>query len=188
MKATLICIGGLPASGKTAIGKRLHCDYDHVKIIDPDHSWLSILGKNSKHDILRDQDIDLTKLPDVIEHMLSKTRLAIDSRKTKYIVVPSAFVLESMRQQYEKLAKEKAINFKAIWLEADIYIRKQRSNSRALQTEAGLDRGFNASTISSDNITENQFEGELTWHKIDASGNFETVYETVILYLFGIKK
>lgn len=184
MRKTLICIGGFPASGKTTLGQQLQKDLAKVQIIDPDHAWLTILGKDPQKDLLKDADIDVSKAADVIAYMLSETKKALKS-DAQHILVPSAFILGSMRQQYEELANEFDLDFKAVWLDADVITRKKRADKRAVTKTTGNKRGFNASAVSGDKVTEAKIDGALTWSRIDASGNFAATYKAVYRALFA---
>jgi len=174
MRPHLICIGGLPSSGKTTLAHSL--PQVGACIIDPHRAWLTILGKDPDNDLLHDEDLDREKAPQVIKLMLNQTQSALAQSKT--VIVPSAFIIEEMRQQFETLSGKYNANFTGLWLDASLETRRKRSNQR-LQTHKSnenknLPRDFNASAIAAGQLDQEQ-EGTLKWQIINAEQNQEDI-------------
>lgn len=178
MTIKLICIGGFSGSGKTTLAARLHQNIENSVVVDPDHAWLEIIGKDPEEDTLIDDDIDLKKIADVIGLMIQRTEDGLNASKT--VIIGSSFRLGNMRDQYEALGKKHDIEFIGVWLDVDEKTRMGRAQKRLLdhakRKENGLSRGFNASAVSAEKVSNARLDGQLTWPKVDASSDEETTY------------
>jgi len=178
---SLICIGGLPGVGKTTIGLKLQQNIPNSIHICPDRIWLKHIGKDPDHDVLTDADITPSHIKNVIEEIKNETHENLLKNRTT--IVPSAFMLESMRTEYEDLAKHHTIPFHAFWLKADIETRLQRAQKRIrdhqkLQNEKSQ-KNQNASAISNDKIKNAKINGPINWPIIDAHKTPDEIYKTI---------
>ncbi len=180
MTKKLICIGGLPGVGKTEVANRLSQNILNNLVICPDELRLEMLGKNPKQDVLTDADITDETTRKVIAVMLDRAELALQNDKV--VIIGSAFVSQSMRQDYEAMAKKLSAPFHGVWLELDDMSRIQRTEKRKndyLDTKTkGLKRGKNPSIVTCVNAAL-EVEGDIRWPIIDASPSAESVLQAV---------
>jgi len=177
-KAKLICIGGIPGVGKSTAGSLLEEKYSKqgvdTVVVCPDKTRLEVLGKSGG--VITNDDLSREVTLATIDKMASNTLIYLKEGKT--VIVPSAFILESMRERFESMAKENKAIFKGIWLEAEYDIIKDRAEKRFKDT-------FNrhASAVVPDKNVKP--EGYMKWYKIDASGTPKDICEKI--YLFSEK-
>lgn len=169
MNGYLICIGGLPGVGKTVIAHRLQGKLSNSVVLDPDKIRLSIVGKSPETDRLLDEDITNESTDATIEMMKAEAIEALT--QGKIVIIGSAFTGKSMREEYEAVAEEKNVIFKAVWLEAKNEIRQQRAEKR-------LSEEGNPSAVSAN--FDLKIEGGLHWPVIDADRSIDEVYANTI--------
>lgn len=180
----LICIGGLPGSGKTTLGYRLKEFIENSAVICPDRHFLIASEKDPEKDILTDDLITAEKIPGVIAAMWKEASTLL---KEQTVIIPSSFIGAQMRKDYETMAANRQVDFQGIWLQADYTKRAGRTQQRAHDHEArikqGLKRGFNASAINSRKLLQAVPEGDIGWAIVDADQPRETVFINTIRIL-----
>lgn len=172
MTGHLICIGGLPAVGKTTVARYLHNKLKGSILLDPDKIRLSVLDKNPEIDRLLDEDITPESTDATVREMKDQLISALAQNKT--VIIGSAFTGERMRAEYEAAALERGAVFGAVWLEAKNEIRQARAEKR-------LNEEDNPSAVSVNNDLE--IEGKLEWSVIDASQAIKDVYKDMVAIL-----
>jgi predicted kinase len=173
----LVCIGGLPGTGKTTAGLALlgHMAPDTV-FVCPDRTMLRLLGK-PEGSAIESSDITPALHAAAVADMKDRTRQALTSGHC--VVVPSAFVGEAMRQAFEAIAAETGADFRPFWLEAPIPVLHNRAIRRQ---DAAKDpkSAFNASAVGTDKICPDLVEGTVTWPRIDAGQSPADVLNAIL--------
>lgn len=173
-KPALICIGGPPGVGKTTVGLILKDRLPGSVLIDPDAIRLEILGR-PPGSAVTEADLAPAITRQVIERMKTGTEAALLQGRT--VIVPSAFVLESMRLDFEALAARLQCPFRAFWLEAPSAVITQRQQQRALAKDFN-----NASQVVSQNPAYTQRQGPLSagWQTILAGGAADAIAQVIL--------
>ena len=170
MTASLILIGGFPGVGKTTVAIELAKEFHSCVVLDPDAIRLEILVKDPVNDRLCDEDITQESTDATIAEMKAQAVAALQEGQT--VIIASAFILASMRDEYEGMAQEQGVECRTVWLDADVEIRKQRAQER-------LSDDTNPSAVSAERVTEAEIDGEIHWPVVDASRGREVVFQDV---------
>jgi predicted kinase len=174
----LICLGGLPANGKTTIGLMLAELYgDRAVLIDPDLVKLEILGRPPT-DAIQDSDLTTGVVQTSIVLMKEKTRRLLE--QGKIVIVPSAFMWDSMRQEFEALAQEIAVPMHAFWFEAPLATLHERAIDRQEKRRAGVRDATTISNVGPDKIKPDGVVGVVTWPVVRSDRPREDVLQDVL--------
>ena len=176
INSELICIGGIPAVGKTTLGNLLSESYIKkgykVKIVCPDKTRLALLGK--PEGVITNDDLSMETTLDTIKMMASNTDKFL--KEGNIVIVPSAFILERMRTQFEEIASNNNSEFKGFWLDAPYDIIKCRAENRISNNS----NNHASAVVPSKELC---IEGNMGWKKIDASINPEEMFDNVLKLL-----
>ncbi len=180
-KGLLICIGGVPASGKTTAGIALRLLYgeDFSLLIDPEVTRNEVLGR-PEFSPIRKVDLTPESTAKTIARMIRKTGDGL--QQGKIVIVPSAFILEKMRDRFEGLASVRGVPFHGFWLEcrsdallkarSDLRIKRHRQGVRDLSTVSQV--VYQAPCPRPENIR---------WTEIDAAKPPEMVLEAILKHV-----
>ena len=161
----LICIGGLPGSGKTTLGlalaRRLNSG---PTMLDPDAVRLELLGR-AETDVVTDDDMTPTATRAVIDLMVAKARTRLQSGQS--LIVASAFVAEEMRQRFEALAQELSATFSGLWLDVSVDVLGGRLAARNAKRARGVNDLTTISAVSGRHIENLTVTGAVTWRRIN---------------------
>lgn len=180
--AVLICIGGMSAAGKTTLGLGLLENYgeEYAVLIDPDATRNEVLNRPVGTPV-HDEDLAPEITAKTIIRMLEKADEALG--KEMIVIVPSAFVLPYMRENFEKRAEEKGVRFFGFWLDCPKDLREERKLERREMRENGIVDLRTVSQVTHAGTTKELDPGVVTWNVIDASGSKEQVLDTVLKQL-----
>ena len=165
-RGVLVCIGGLPGVGKTTVGLQLleYFGNNQAQLIDPDIFRAEVLGRLPQEGI-REEDMAPAITSRTIERMAEAADAGLRERKT--VIVPSAFVLENMRNRFETLAEKRQSAFFGFWLDAPDDCLQARLAQRDEQRKKGL---RNVTTVSAvTKLNRGLIEETILWPTIDAS-------------------
>lgn len=177
----LICIGGLPGSGKTTLGRalarRLSGGYT---VLDPDAVRLELLGR-AETDVVTDDDMTPAVTRDVINLMALKARTHLQNGGS--LIVASAFVASEMRQTFEALAKELDVAFTGLWLDAPVDALQRRLLARDAMRASGIRDATTISAVSGRHVANLRIDGSVTWPRIDGVRQASVVLADVLTRL-----
>jgi predicted kinase len=169
----LICIGGLPGTGKTTLGlglqARLGAD---TVLVCPDRTMLRLLGK-PESGVIESRDITPDLVKAAIADMRTRTRTALATGQD--VIVPSAFVGQAMRADFKAIATDTGADFRPFWLHAPIAVLHERARIRAFNKAAG-----NASAVGPDKIKTSLIEGKVDWPHINATQSPSVLLQKIL--------
>jgi predicted kinase len=171
----LICIGGLPAAGKTSAGQQLAGHFPGSRLICPDDIRRQILGKESGVPIT-EEDLSPEITARVIKKMHEETQQHLAAGNMA--IVASAFLWQSARVQFENLARTENCAFYGFWLEAPMDVLRTRAAQRAACVKSRSISGI-ASIVDPDKA----IDGVIDWQKIDASPPQHLVVKAILSVL-----
>ena len=177
----LVCIGGLPGSGKTTLGlalaRRLGGSYE---VIDPDAVRLELLGR-TEIDVVTDDDMTPTVTRAVVDLMVAKAQAKLHDGRS--LIVPSAFVIEEMRQRFEALARELNATFRGVWLDVPFDVLRRRLLARDAVRASGKRDGTTLSAVSGRHVETLRVGGAVTWSRVDGARKPSVVLARVLALL-----
>jgi predicted kinase len=177
-KPLLICIGGLPGTGKTTAGLAL---MGHLPagtaFVCPDRIMLRLLGR-PEGGAIESKDITPALHAAAVAAMKAQTRAALLAGHSA--VVPSAFVGEAMRQAFEAIAAGTGAVFTPFWLDAPIATLHGRALQRQAAAKDPKTAFNNASAVGPDKIQTALIQGAVTWPRIDASQSPDAVLRHIL--------
>ena len=175
----LICIGGLPGTGKTTLAIRLIAAIGGL-IIDPDLTRLEILGRPANSTIT-DDDLTPEITRQTIALMRQRARSALASGQT--VVIASSSVQAEARDGYKTLAAEMGRPFHAFWLTAPQHVLAARLLKRQAERRKGTKGLAMISAVSLAQIDPKVVTGVIRWPAIDAVQTTETVLKQILSLL-----
>jgi len=181
MSGHLICIGSLPASGKTTVADKLTVimnasakNEGEVISLCPDKLRLRILGKNPETDSLVDSDITPETTQQVIALMKQQAEQGLEQGKT--VIIGSSFILEDMRNDYQAAAEGLGAKFTGLWLDVSYETRRERALKRA-------ESAVNGSAVVSDRVLKAEVQGVVDWHTINAEQSVDNVVADALSFI-----
>ena len=185
-KPMLVCIGGLPATGKSTLARGLqpYLGSDAI-LIDPDRTMLRLLGK-PEGSVLRSEDLNPALIKSAIAAMKTETREALANRHP--VIVASAFVGAQMRAEFETIAEETNADLRTFWLEAPVPVLHERARQRERDSRDVKAAFNNASAVGVDHIKLSLIEGDVSWPIIDANQSPAKMLQDLTAKLGGARR
>lgn len=163
----LICIGGLPGSGKTTLGVGLACWLGgRYTVLDPDAVRLELLGRAAT-EAVTDGDMTPSLTNAVVDLMVSKAQLGLQHGES--LIVASAFLALAMRRRFEELAPESSATFHGFWLDVSLDVLRTRLLTREALRASGVHDSTTVSAVSHRHVEKLCVDGAVTWHRIDGA-------------------
>jgi len=177
LRGVLVCIGGLPGIGKTTVGLQLLEFYGNERalLIDPDIVRAEILGRKEE-DGIREQDMAPAVTAKTIDLMVASAEAGLVEGKT--VIVPSAFVLEDMRERFEALAAKRNVGFFGFWLDAPDTCLKTRLALREEHRKTGRHDATTVSAVTQ--LDRGLIVGAIRWPVIEASPAPEQIVRALL--------
>ncbi len=181
----LICIGGLPASGKTRtatlIADRLSPD---AIIIDPDALWCGLLEPAGNRPL---QSSDISSEMSIFVAEMARERCAMALGEGRTVIVPTAFMLDVQRTSFETLAREQNAEFHPFWLITEVETTMQRAAERRYKWDSGIREPNNMSVVDAYLGDPHFFQQEVPqhWMRVSSSQAPEIVADKICRTLSG---
>lgn len=174
--AALVCIGGPPGAGKTTVGHIVQKHLPGSVLVDPDVIRLEILGR-PPGSAVTEADLAPAVTQHVIARMKAQTEAALHAGNT--VIVPSAFILQAMRDDFEAIASRLPCPLHAFWLQAADATLAQRQQQRAKTTSETFN---NASKVVSNDPALTRLQGTLSprWQTLPAEETPEKIAQKIL--------